>query len=298
MKRLLFLLVVLTFFSSMFAADVIVLNDATEIECKIVEVGDGYIKYRRLNDANGPLFNLSTAKIFFVKYESGEKVNYNAKSTQSADDQSVNKNFVGNEGTIGNSIASLFIKDADSDTTAVQNIMKRFAFQAQVGGHINFLTGKGADGIDAGLGYNLGASCAFFLDKPFGFEVGTYMSQYGMSFGESDNDHHFKMTLRYIDLQLLGSIRYNFGTSAIEYNVGVGIDFGWQANVKYKSEHLYDAFDKKTLKDTNTSLLMGLTYRWEDGYLRLLGNIGLTNLHPQGEPVNLMSIGLGIGYVF
>lgn len=98
MKR--FLFIALTFIVSLgvLADDVIVLTDATEIKCKIVEVGDGYIKYKRSDNLNGPTFNQSTKGIFYVKYENGEKVNYNTKQSNSSKGLSSNNGGNGSGG--------------------------------------------------------------------------------------------------------------------------------------------------------------------------------------------------------
>lgn len=81
MKKLLFIALALVMSLGVLADDVIVLIDATEIQCKIVEVGDGYIKYKRSDNPNGPTFNQSTKGVFYVKYNNGEKVSYNTKSS-------------------------------------------------------------------------------------------------------------------------------------------------------------------------------------------------------------------------
>ena len=84
MKKFLFTVLALAMSVSVLADDVIVLNDATEIKCKIVEVGDGYIKYKRSDNPNGPTFNQNTKGVFYVKYDRGEIVKYNTKQSNSS----------------------------------------------------------------------------------------------------------------------------------------------------------------------------------------------------------------------
>lgn len=98
MKKLLFIAFALVMSLSVLADDIIVLTDATEIQCKIVEVGDGYIKYKRSDNPKGPTFNQSTKGIFYVKYDNGEKVNYNTKggSNKSSGGSALSQN--GNHG--------------------------------------------------------------------------------------------------------------------------------------------------------------------------------------------------------
>ncbi len=103
MKKFLFTILGLVMSVSVLADDVIVLNDATEIRCRIVEVGDGYIKYKRSDNPNGPTFNQSTKGIFYVKYDNGEKVNYNTKQSNSSSSYTSN---AGGNNSSGGFIAS------------------------------------------------------------------------------------------------------------------------------------------------------------------------------------------------
>ena len=105
MKKLLFAALALAMSANAMADDVIVLTDATEINCRIVEVGDGYIKYKRSDNPDGPTFNQSTKGVFYVKYENGEKVNYNTKQSVSIGsiinkaDGNVTGGFIANDHT-------------------------------------------------------------------------------------------------------------------------------------------------------------------------------------------------------
>ena len=47
----------------LFAQDVIVTNDAKKIEAKILEVSKSEIKYKELDNLDGPTFILETSKI-------------------------------------------------------------------------------------------------------------------------------------------------------------------------------------------------------------------------------------------
>ena len=54
------------------AKDVIVTKDAQQIEARITEVSDSEVKYKKVNNLNGPTFVITTDKISTVVYENGE----------------------------------------------------------------------------------------------------------------------------------------------------------------------------------------------------------------------------------
>ena len=85
MKNKLFLCVcALTATIVSFAQDVIITTDAQKIEAKIMEVSKSEIKYKELNNLDGPLFTLATSDINTIIYANGKVVLYNqpTQSTQ------------------------------------------------------------------------------------------------------------------------------------------------------------------------------------------------------------------------
>lgn len=54
------------------AKDLIVTTDKESIDAKIIEVSDEEVKYKKLNNLNGPTFVLKTSKIYTVVYENGD----------------------------------------------------------------------------------------------------------------------------------------------------------------------------------------------------------------------------------
>ncbi len=186
-----------------------------------------------------------------------------------------------------------------------KNSRSFFATKIQAGLNIDWLSGDAGEGFDPGIGYNLGISEDFWNNGPLGFETGLYYTQYNLSFGSGD-DHNYKVKMHYIELQLMMNPRLFIDNSSIELNLGLGIDFGLSAPVKYKSEDLdYDLFSgtknkKAQLKDSSSCLLYGLTYRWSDGYLRMLAHHGFTNISnvDSSEKAYLWNFELSIGYIF
>ncbi|MBC8308405.1 MAG: hypothetical protein H8E55_73205, partial [Pelagibacterales bacterium] len=64
-----------------------------EINAKISEVGESYIKYRKFNNQDGPIYTKSKDEIFYIKYSNGEKEmfskNVNNKSSNNIVDKGV-----------------------------------------------------------------------------------------------------------------------------------------------------------------------------------------------------------------
>lgn len=71
----------------LFAQDVIVLRDATEIEAKVITVGIDEISYKKWNFQDGPTYQLPKKDVFFIKYENGDKDVFNDVSEASNSSQ-------------------------------------------------------------------------------------------------------------------------------------------------------------------------------------------------------------------
>lgn len=81
MKKFIFLLITVIIFTNLRAQDIIILNDGTEIESKILEVGIENIKYKKFNAQEGPVYLLPKSDIFLIKYEDGTKDIFNPKES-------------------------------------------------------------------------------------------------------------------------------------------------------------------------------------------------------------------------
>lgn len=62
-------------FHSAMSQDIIVLNNENvdELEVKIIEVTDEFVRYKKWTYQDGPVFSVSTDAIFMIKYQNGEK---------------------------------------------------------------------------------------------------------------------------------------------------------------------------------------------------------------------------------
>lgn len=77
-KILLMLAVMLLAVPVLSAQDLLVRNNGEEMEVKVLEVSRDYVKYRKLSNLNGPVFTVSVADIFMIKYEDGTKTVFGA----------------------------------------------------------------------------------------------------------------------------------------------------------------------------------------------------------------------------
>ena len=62
--------------------DVIIKRDSTKIEALIQEVDEGTVKYKKLNDPDGPIFSLLKKDIASINYGNGETENFPASKEQ------------------------------------------------------------------------------------------------------------------------------------------------------------------------------------------------------------------------
>ena len=65
------------------AGDLIILRDGNIIEGKIAEVSLSELRYRRLDNLEGPVFVIPLANVFSVRYENGTTETFNAEPSRS-----------------------------------------------------------------------------------------------------------------------------------------------------------------------------------------------------------------------
>jgi hypothetical protein len=53
--------------------DVIILKNGKEIESKVLEVSPSEIKYKKIDNLEGPLFTINKSDVFMIKYQNGSK---------------------------------------------------------------------------------------------------------------------------------------------------------------------------------------------------------------------------------
>lgn len=72
MKKILFTLLTSLVTISAFCADVIITTKSEKLEVKIVEISSTEVKYKKINNLQGPTFVLNTNDINTIMYENGE----------------------------------------------------------------------------------------------------------------------------------------------------------------------------------------------------------------------------------
>ena len=56
-----------------FAQDIITKRDGVDIEAKVLEVSDEYVKYKKFDYQDGPTYNVKKSEILIIRYENGSK---------------------------------------------------------------------------------------------------------------------------------------------------------------------------------------------------------------------------------
>lgn len=59
--------------SFLFAQDIIIKNDKSELKAKVVEITDDYIKYHDWDNLTGPIYNISKTQVFMINYQNGKR---------------------------------------------------------------------------------------------------------------------------------------------------------------------------------------------------------------------------------
>lgn len=74
MKKIYFCLpAILTGVLQLSAQDIITKCNGEEIAAKVAEIGDTQIKYRKYENAQGPLYTLPASEVFLIRFEDGTR---------------------------------------------------------------------------------------------------------------------------------------------------------------------------------------------------------------------------------
>ena len=78
MKRIILSVILfLLFFDITLSQDVIIKNDKSEIESKVIEITPTMIKYKKYSNIDGPIRNILIDDVFIILYENGEREIFN-----------------------------------------------------------------------------------------------------------------------------------------------------------------------------------------------------------------------------
>lgn len=69
----LFIILLFTISFTTKAQDIIVKNDKSETKAKVTEITEHTIKYKKWDNLNGPLYNISKEDVFMIIYENGQR---------------------------------------------------------------------------------------------------------------------------------------------------------------------------------------------------------------------------------
>lgn len=72
-KKLFMTVLVIMIASVCFSQDLITKKNGEDIQAKVIEVGQTEIKFRRLDNLDGPLFTVSKSDVLMIRYENGTK---------------------------------------------------------------------------------------------------------------------------------------------------------------------------------------------------------------------------------
>ncbi|MCQ2341999.1 MAG: hypothetical protein MJZ75_00700 [Paludibacteraceae bacterium] len=140
MKKIL-LLVGLVASTMLSAADIIILKNSTKIDAKILEVSSSEIKYKKINNLDGPMFVVNTNEINSIVFENGDVQTY---STVSQPSQSRNNTIAQNE-TIEGSTETIMSNGMYSSGKKAH-----FQFIHSIG--VNFIEGMAGPSMHFGFG--------------------------------------------------------------------------------------------------------------------------------------------------
>ena len=77
MKNILLITLLMFFTFETFSQDVILNKSGDKLEVKVTEVGDDFIKYKKIGFENGPDFKMAVSGIFMLTFENGEQMMFN-----------------------------------------------------------------------------------------------------------------------------------------------------------------------------------------------------------------------------
>ena len=93
MKKLIITIISLLIFNNVYTQDIIIKRNGEEIKSKVIEVGTTEVKYKKIDNINGPIFSIFKSDVFMIKYENGTKDVFNEdKSVNNSSNQSNEQN--------------------------------------------------------------------------------------------------------------------------------------------------------------------------------------------------------------
>ena len=73
MKNLLLIIIFASFSNIIKAQDTLTMRSGENIIVKIIEVGTSEVKYKKIDNLNGPIFSILKSEVSMIQYENGSK---------------------------------------------------------------------------------------------------------------------------------------------------------------------------------------------------------------------------------
>jgi len=77
MKNLFLITLTILFVFEAFSQDILLKRSGDQLEVKVTEIADDYIKYKKKGSENGPDYKISVSDIFMLTLQDGEKIMFN-----------------------------------------------------------------------------------------------------------------------------------------------------------------------------------------------------------------------------
>lgn len=111
MKKLILILIISFVFLASFGQDKINIKDQKQLEVKVLEQNDKYIKFKRIDYEDGPIFTIKTNRIYSVEYGNGYIEYFGNHNPRKCLPLGINAGFlpgINEEGRIGGFLTSNF----------------------------------------------------------------------------------------------------------------------------------------------------------------------------------------------
>lgn len=275
------------------AQDVIVFNDGSIEQAKILEVGDDVVKYKKWDNQDGPTFSANKGRILSIYYQDGTKENFANQQQQNhsqSKQQTETKGFqqkrdggfsihFGAAFPLGDFGKVDLKKDSDGDSYPEDLA----------------LSGEGKSG-GAGTGFNVGFKGKIalpvnglgviisgdFVYNGMNADIREYVEDY-QNYYEEDGDTWELKKPRYLNIPILVGINYAYkfnNTIGIWGEAGVGVNFRKITNIKM--EISYDG-EYSSGSETNIyKYKLGTSFAFQVGAGVMIKDLFSVGLHFYG----------------
>ncbi len=131
---------------SVFAQDLIIKKDQTEVKAKVIELTDELIKYNKYEMLDGPIYSIKNSEVFMIVYKNGTKEYISQKTNPT--NVPVPQTAVGNVTNTQPASNPVDLKSSSKTTDKTKVKPKNFIFASA---SYHFLTTPNSNIFDAGM---------------------------------------------------------------------------------------------------------------------------------------------------